>query len=387
MCHPDVMDGTVSIPPKRRRMVAWIVWCATATGALVVIALLLWFFLPRSMPDVVIRWSPWVEPVLRAYVHAGSKSGYYQLYQRRVDDWGAERMPELTQALRSGNAGVRCEAISILDNLAYRADLRPTIIPLLLAALADPDRQVVISALGSLGGLAQDMDKPGIPGLAQRFGQFLRSDDPEVREEAMFAMMLAFQDGRADTTVMPLLLATLLDERPEVRHAAAEVVSKIEDHWSVRFIIATMGGSDVRLRRAAVVAAGSLQLSEMSEIIEALGRLYETADAETRIGILRAFENIGETPAISFLIRASVDPEREVRLLAVKRMAMFAGFMPGEGAGTGEERELRDAFTAALAVAQQDHDGEVAAAARAAAALLPSSPHREVTPAQPQPIP
>jgi HEAT repeat protein len=363
------MEGTAPVTRGQRRLPPWMTWSGIAVGLLGVLALALWLLLPRWLPEVVIRWSPWVEPALRAVPWAKS---YSDDFDARVDAWGGGCLPAFARALHSGSVDVRCAAVRGLCRLAGRPDLRPVVIPMLLAVLADRDRTVLLAALDGLGGLAADGDQPRISGLAQRLGPFLRDDDPKVRQEAVFALSPDFAASGEGATDMPLLIATLTDERPEVRAATAEVIAHVRDQRAAKIIIATLDAPDARLRRAAVVAAGATQMSEM---VEPLGRLLATADPGTRAEILRAFESIGDYATVPFIIRASADPEREVRLLAVERLAVFAELVAGRE--LDGKRELAEAIAAAL----RDGDAEVAAAAQAAATHLDPRAPRKAPPA------
>lgn len=81
-----------------------------------VLALMLscgWFLLPRWTPGLVIRWSPWVEPVVAAGGHLHASGGLGDLtseYRGRFEEWGEDAFPVLARCL-DGPPNLRAASI------------------------------------------------------------------------------------------------------------------------------------------------------------------------------------------------------------------------------------------------------------------------------------
>lgn len=69
-----------------------------------------WFVLPYWAPGLVIRWSPWVEPVVRAGINHRNHEEYSSDYAERFATWGPTAFPGLSRCLR-GAPDIRRAAI------------------------------------------------------------------------------------------------------------------------------------------------------------------------------------------------------------------------------------------------------------------------------------
>lgn len=106
------MDATAT--PRTRRLGRWIVGSGICLSSVVAICIGMWYWLPYFAPDLVMRHSPWLEPVVRTrmYFAAIFNGGIDhtmanpdpRLYEDRIDSWGPDLFKDLAPLLHSSPA-------------------------------------------------------------------------------------------------------------------------------------------------------------------------------------------------------------------------------------------------------------------------------------------
>ena len=135
---------------------------------------------------------------------------------------GSPAVAPLRDAIRSDNPTVRREALRSLGKLRERASIDPQIVvPLLLAALKDPDPSVRTVAVTYLG-IVRDNPASEVAGLIDALGD----DQPEVRQAA--AVAVASYGGLAEPAV-PVLQKATRDPNEDVRREAARALVRISE--------------------------------------------------------------------------------------------------------------------------------------------------------------
>jgi HEAT repeat protein/beta-lactamase regulating signal transducer with metallopeptidase domain len=198
-----------------------------------------------------------------------------------------------------------------------------SVVPALVAALADANSAVRLAAVRSLGEL-QD------PRAIAALGKALREDaDPRVRRAAAEALG-QIDDNRA----VPHLVAALRAERvAEVREAIVESLGEIDDPSALAAVAAVVRDSSVGVRRA---AASALDEFEDPSALPALLSMVRDTDAEVRRHVAQGLSDLESSQTMEALITLSRDSDAEVRSAAVN------------GLGNLEDARTLDALLAAL---------------------------------------
>jgi HEAT repeat protein len=303
--HRGGMDGTISTPRDPRRSVAWILWSAAAACATPVLALVLWTFLPRWCPEWVARWSPWVDPALRAAAAARGNEALY-LYYERLLEWGSGAAPRLERTLASGTAAERRVAALGLGQISR---LSPTSVAALVAAMHDRDPQVRTAAVAVL-------DRHAAPELGLEFIRMVRNDDGLLDEPNLGLSLrnLIVVDGLGVARIEELI-AIAREPRPRVRERALNLLAGIDLPAARLAVVGALDDLDRGVRRSAIDLCGSAQLEWAVAPLKAMFDAPD--DADLRMRVVRALGAIGAHAALPVIIRACSDPVVEVRRAAV----------------------------------------------------------------------
>jgi hypothetical protein len=135
-------------PPRSRRLSFWAVQVALAVCALGGVFTLLWFKLPTWAPELVVKHSPWVDPVLRA---VAEDSGLYESGRNRVVNLGNGINPSLRARLHDENPIIRSLAAGILGRLKDEESI-DQLISMMEYDTDEGCRVEAIEALGLRGG-------------------------------------------------------------------------------------------------------------------------------------------------------------------------------------------------------------------------------------------
>ena len=166
-----------------------------------------------------------------------------------------------------------------IARLIHHEDVDVTAVPLLRAAIADPDwcvRRLAAPLLGRTHG----------PVAMQAMLAALASSDALTRE--MGALALGFAD---DSTTLTALVSRLRDDAPRVRATAAWALGELERHEAVRPLIDALGDSDALVRESAAHALGEVE--DTAAIPALADRLKSDRAAAVRRAAARALGEIG----------------------------------------------------------------------------------------------
>lgn len=276
------MDGTASPPHVRRRSVAWILWSVVGICVCSTIALVLWLFLPRWSPGIVVRWSPWVDPALRAVVDGGLRgSAFFE----RVRAWGRDYLPACAVALRDPRWEVRHAAVVALRTLDE--EVRDDLVIFLPTALADRDHRVQAAAIDVAAGLWGKIEgrRSRLPDLLVP----LLADQSEVTRAAVVAALAGHARYRPlDDDEIAVIAARFADPRPAVRTSVIAALAIEHRPSSTAALAHAATDPDAGVRRAAVLALCSI---EDDHVVHHLARLLAAGpDPEVRTMLVQAME-------------------------------------------------------------------------------------------------
>ena len=160
----------------------------------------------------------------------------------------------------------------------HHGDVHAGAVPLLRAALADPDWCVRRLAAPLLGRVHD-------PSAMQAMLAALAATDPLARE--MAALALGFAD---DSTSVAPLVSRLRDDVPRVRATAAWALGEIERHEAVRPLIDALADPDALVRESAARALGEVE--DTAAIPALADRLKSDRAAAVRRAAARALGEI-----------------------------------------------------------------------------------------------
>ncbi len=327
-----------------------------ATGiALLLVASLgtaAWFALPRWCPRMVIRYSPWLEPVLRAYGFSGD-SGYTDYeFVERFTKRGQGDLPYLHRVLFTHpDAAMRHASQDALNGLAGWSDTMsfsdPTVLVATFAALADDRRFPEIESVGGLemwlttddgvGALRsvyhsldsehrivllERLPDPSIqcwftqyPNLVRCYIEFLADPEPLIRERAALVLRTMSLEGAFPDC---FAIVQTLQPRPPDTHASAldDLVRSLAEPSDLSGIISWLGKSSGQ-PVAQMHLAYACAILRNSATVPALTATLTAADPGARIHALQALRDIGDAHALDAVISLLKDPDESVRCMAV----------------------------------------------------------------------
>lgn len=198
--------------------------------------------------------------------------------------------------------------------IGCRIDVAPrspeVLLPVLIELLDNPDAEVRRTAAMAVG-------KIGHPGSAGALVQGLKDPDRLVREYS--ASSLGSLGEVAMEQAAPAVADLLLDSSDAVKQAAARALGEIgATPKALHSAIAALGHSEVRTRRAAVLALGRIEAgSAFTPLTKAVG----DPDALVRQGALAALGELADERARPyFRNRLAQDPDQGVRSEAAYRL-------------------------------------------------------------------
>lgn len=199
--------------------------------------------------------------------------------------------------LSSSNWQVRAAAVTTLARLGDRSAL-----PLIIAALRDPDSRVRSEAARTLGALG---DSSATDALSSALGD----QSADVRVEATFAL------GRIkDSRALGPLTSLLSDRDPRVSLAAAESLARLHDPRATRVLVESLSSADWRIRsRATQVLARVAGEGQLDQAIGPLAASLADKDPVVRYYAAEALAGIGARaiPALIEALRSHRDSDRD----------------------------------------------------------------------------
>ena len=347
------MDGPTPTTLAQRRSIAWILWSAVGSSVLVTIATVLWLGLPRWAPDLVIKHSPFVDPVLRAMgtkLRSGSimYSANTEAFYDRVHDWDMAMVPGVMAALASSDPSSRLAALIAWSRLSSRSDNRPP--PRLVDALcwqAHNDQEGENRALAIYG--LSDVVSPQVRHVLLAG---LRDPHALVREAAASVCRDKKQQG---PDILAAVAGVLSDPAPTVRRLAADIVGVGRDVRAVDALIAVlvaelnMGAASSQVcalgwigdRRAIepllqIINRPAMSIPQAALVAEALQSLEQIDKAQAiplwitalthahprvRFSAVMRFGSLREPSAVPGLVRLLDDPDALIRAETVRSLA------------------------------------------------------------------
>jgi HEAT repeat protein len=214
-------------------------------------------------------------------------------------------LPALAQALRHPDpvvrgAAVRCAARCEADG-----------VPLLVEALAAPDRDTRLLAARYLPGLGAAA-RPALPRLLELAG----SRDTEARVIAFNAVQQIQAD---DPAVLATMVKALRDEDPDLRRMAVEGLT-MAGKDGLPALRAAAASPDAQVRRTALLSLGAQKSPEHAAL---LARALEDGNDAVRLIALQRLPAQGElaAPAVPGLVKALGDPNPALRTTAAQALA------------------------------------------------------------------
>lgn len=285
----------------------FVLWFFAGLGWLLIIAgFVLWWGLPRWVPDVVVTESPWMGPAFEAVMHS---SGNQEKFINRLPEWGDHVVPDMC-AIAGSTADTKRRLLA-LDVLQSKNDLRA--MPTLLALLHDPDEKIVQAALYGLWGLKD-------PAVVQPVLDLLLRSSSEIAKSA--ARFLA---DRPQDVPFELVASTLLNAS--------------RDDYQALGCIVLQGGTDARVVPALVERLGrfrdkrtdlagmSLGQLNLPGVTEAIAAAMADPDPRRRYGAAVAawlpHHKADRTALLQPLVNLTRDPVVEIQRIAIGALRNF----------------------------------------------------------------
>ena len=236
----------------------------------------------------------------------------------------------LARLLTDSHPGVRSAAAGALRRLGWRAATTDEQVLFDVAlgharAAAFAGQAAVKALVGELKhdtsftrrAAAEALEEVGDPGARQPLLAALADKDPSVRVSAIHALG---KDHSGE--VVGRLLALLRDADPCVRLATAEVLAKRMDPALARDFVGLLGDGSFEVRLTAVKFLGRIQDPALAV---ALLPLLTDLDSDVRQAVAVALGTMGEPVAIEALVLALTDEERAVRQAAGLALGQIDG--------------------------------------------------------------
>lgn len=238
-----------------RRLVPWILWSSGGLTVLIILAIMLWIWLPRWTPVWVIRHSPWLDPVLRAASVDATPFGWspktFGEFRQRIFFQGESAFPALVQGLDASDAILRAIALEGVAVLTHRYALSPDLEEQVCQHAVNDEERVRLHAF-----IALDRVRTRRSYQAKRTGM----NDPAERIRAWIARGVA--SGMAEEGV-ELLQIGLRDQNPDVRSSAIVRIIELQEKRTAPTLITMMNEeADEKVRGLVVQALGMLEAIE-----------------------------------------------------------------------------------------------------------------------------
>jgi hypothetical protein len=253
----------------------------------------------------------------------------YFLDEREVDYLKQEIAREYDQDLRTNIVGALFDIFEQQSTLAIREECLDYVETMLAFLLASGNFRGVAYLLGETRVAAS---RPGdlpasirarIDALPDRMsapeavGQLLQSLDDAPMLPPRDELQLLFDQLRP--TALGTVFAWLSRVRDErLRSLVADVAGRLAASNTAE-LVKLIESPDVAVSSEAIRRAGSLQAQAA---VVALGRILNDADVKRRSIAAYALANIGSAGAMQALEKAVTDPDREIRINAIRALAL-----------------------------------------------------------------
>ena len=251
-------------------------------------------------------------------------------------------LPLLVQALREEDKDIRILGVLVLGGVAVQL---PEALPYVLKAYSDLDPEVRGAVVGALSRVG-----PGVAGVVPGILIGLRDSEPGVRVRTILAL------GRLGPKVpetVPALLGALDDKDPQVRVAALKVLESFgaAGREAVPAVAARAGRGDPEERLAAVAAAIRMDPTQSQRVTPLLIGFFKDPSLEKPLRLRAAdlLESAGsagrEAASLTGLL---ADPDGEIRARVITLLAHV-----GPEASPVLSREMRNSDPATRSGAMQ----------------------------------
>lgn len=240
----------------------------------------------------------------------------WQILRERDEDEppvGCDVIAALAQALADEDRQVRLYAAYALG---CAGDVAEAAVPALATALEDPDADVADVAGYTLAGLGD----PALPALAEA----IRKGGQAARQAAK----LFGESACDDEQTLPLVLAALQSEDPQVRAPAASYSSTMPEHRAqLAPLLRPLLKDRSALVRAAAIGAFDRVCKGDRGKVQTLTAAVRDRSAKVRQSALAALTELGRraAPALPVIIERLDEPRRELREYYVKNALKAIG--------------------------------------------------------------
>ncbi len=251
------------------------------------------------------------------------------LTRREIDP---KIMPVLVQALNEQDKDIRIMVLLVLGNISLKV---PAAFPILMETLKDPDKEIRICVIGIMERIGAQNEKV-VPVLLQAF----QDSDKEVRARAIVALG---RMGAGSKEVVPALSRGLGDGEPEVRSSALNAVELLGPaaKKTVPALYNLLGSEQEEERLRTVEVLLKVDPSSASQGVPILVRLLKNKYANDVLR-LKALELIGQLgsaaeSAVPTLVELLGDFNINLRTKSAEALSKI-----GSAALAALERSLKD---------------------------------------------
>ncbi|AFY52767.1 HEAT repeat-containing protein [Rivularia sp. PCC 7116] len=272
------------------------------------------------------------DSILQKYGENVNEIEDYRLSKFNLENTTTQNIDPVVEKLTSSNAKVRAGAANILSSVD-----RKSVIPALIKALQDENKQVRSNAALSLGEIEKSNPSPSI---VTALSKALKDENATVRYSAAYALGKVAKGGyRAYKKIyqaVPALIQVLQDENAQVRSRAALVLNQIKEiekpilqkqakavAKEIPALNQALSHKDAQVRR---YAAKALEIAgkEAASSVQPLIKVLRDKNSQVRSSAAKALGNIADKAAVEPLIEALEDKNSQVRSSAAQALGSLA---------------------------------------------------------------
>ncbi len=254
-------------------------------------------------------------------------SSLYELEPNEISYLKSELAREYDQDLRTNVLAILCDILEFQANADIRSEVLTILgsfVPHLLAA-GDSDSVIyVLRETQAIRKRAKDLTEEQVTTLEQL--------PARLSEPSTFSNLLtALEQSAANVSdveleqlfggLQPRVFETALELLPQL---VAERIKALLEDALIKLALANpkvlTDALESRNREVAQMAVGFAKTLALPEVVPPLGRLLEGPDRDLRAEVVHVLEVIGSDAAMQELVKAIEDPNRAIRLAAVRTL-------------------------------------------------------------------
>jgi len=212
---------------------------------------------------------------------------------------------EMYKSLLEAEGHIRCAALIGTGKAGGPAELK-----VLMAALNDPEPEIRGAATSALNLLP-------IETLRQATAQAAKTGSPETK-----VLLLGLLASRADAASLPTMTALASDPDERVRVAAYRAMAATGSAEAVRTLVGALARAKGKELKA---LADTLERMPGQATTDALVASLKKGSAAVKTQVIRVLASRKDPAAVAPLLVAAKDPDRTVRLEALKAIGSYAG--------------------------------------------------------------